>query len=152
MCDIATAYVVEVYQSQLLLQVAGRGYIRLWDLICAMKKPDEQDSDIGPHEGGAMGVSTGTGISSQSPADQLPAPNLKALFTRRHAEAAFKALGLDDGVPRFKLDPALFIQYPELYDPDADLIPSGTPIAPPSQTRIPPPTPPNPATSQIYRH
>ncbi|KAH7000483.1 hypothetical protein EDB80DRAFT_649599 [Ilyonectria destructans] len=155
MCDIATAYVVEVHQSQLLFQASGHGYIRLWDLICAMKKPDEQDSNISPqsaHEGLAVGTSTGTEIPGQSPAHQLPAPSLKSLFTRRHAEAAFKALGLDDGVPRFKLDPALFIQYPELYDPDADLIPSGTPIAPPSQTRIPPPTPPNPATSQIYRH
>jgi hypothetical protein len=82
----------------------------------------------------------------------LPAPDIDALFTPPYARQAFQRLGLNDGVPRFKLDPALFARYPELYDPGSDIIATGVALAPKVQTTIPCPTLPGLETMHIYNH
>ncbi|KAM0424214.1 hypothetical protein ACHAPT_010586 [Fusarium lateritium] len=134
-CDIATAYVVEVDAGRLLLGQSGQGYIRVWDLVCALEA-DNGDADL----------------AHIQLLFSLPAPSVESLFEARCAREAFKVLGLDDGVPRFKVDPSLLIQYPELYDPGADIIATGIPIAPKVQTTIPLPTLPRHETVSIYQN
>lgn len=82
----------------------------------------------------------------------LPAPDVHSLFQPPYARQAFKALGLDDGVPRYKVDPSLFAQYPELYDPGANILATGVAIAPDLQTKLPAPTLPRQNTMTIYRN
>ncbi|RSM12143.1 hypothetical protein CEP52_002673 [Fusarium oligoseptatum] len=137
-CDIATAYVVEVDAGRLLLGHSGQGYIRVWDLVCALEADDDNTNPC-------------DSIDPQLPFF-LPAPSIEDLFEAQCAREAFKVLGLDDGVPRFKIDPSFFIQYPELYDPGADIIAAGAPIAPKVQTTIPLPTLPRQETVGIYQN
>lgn len=82
----------------------------------------------------------------------LPAPSVECLFEPRYARATFKALGLGDGIPRFKVDSSIFIQYPELYDAGADIIAAGTAIAPDIQTKLPVPSSPRRDTLGIYQN
>ncbi|KAI8659229.1 hypothetical protein LRP88_05796 [Fusarium phalaenopsidis] len=140
-CDIATAYVVEVDAGRLLLGHSGQGYIRVWDLVCALEGDDDDDDDANPCD-----------LIDDGIPFFLPAPSMECLFETQCAREAFKALGLDDGVPRFKIDPSFFIQYPELYDPGADIIATGVPIAPTIQTTIPLPTLPRQETVSIYQN
>ncbi|RTE74729.1 hypothetical protein BHE90_010797 [Fusarium euwallaceae] len=137
-CDIATAYVVEVDAGRLLLGHSGQGYIRVWDLVCALEADDDNTNPC-------------DSIDPQPPFF-LPAPSIEDLFEAQCAREAFKVLGLDDGVPRFKIDPSFFIQYPELYGPGADIIAAGAPIAPKVQTTIPLPTLPRQETVGIYQN
>lgn len=150
-CDIATAYVVEVDAVKLVLGQAGRAYIRVWDLICGFEADDiendpGQNADLDPEQL----------LAPESAHDHLsvslPAPNAETLFQPPYARRAFKSLGLDDGVPRFKADPSLFVQYPELYDPGADILATGAAIIPKVQTKIPRPNLPRHETMAIYRN
>lgn len=142
-CDIATAYVVEVDADKFILGHAGRAYIRAWDLVCAFEAEDvEYDA----------GQDVGLGETDSHLPFTFPAPNLECLFQPPYARRAFKMLGLDDGVPRFKVDPSLFIQYPELYDSGADIMATGTALKPSVQTKLPCPTWPRHETMQIYRN
>lgn len=150
-CDIATSYVVEVDAAKIVVGQTGRAYIRIWDLICAfegddIEKDPAQNADF-DHEQ-LLSPELAHGHLSFP----LPAPNVESLFHAPYARRAFKSLGLDDGVPRFKVDPSLFIQYPELYDSGADILASGAAIVPKSQTKIPCPALPRHETMIIYRN
>ncbi|RSL50864.1 hypothetical protein CEP54_011705 [Fusarium duplospermum] len=138
-CDIATAYVVQVDPGRLVLGHSGQGYIRVWDLVCALETDGVDDSN--PCD-----------LTDPQLPFFLPAPSVECLFEAQCAREAFKVLGLDDGVPRFKIDPSFFIQYPELYDPGADIIAAGVPIAPKTQTTIPLPTLSRQETVGIYQN
>lgn len=100
-CDIATAYVVEVDADKFVLGQLGRAYIRVWDLICGFE-PDDiendpvQSSDLDREQ--LLGPELAQGHLPFS----LPAPNVETLFQPPYTRRAFKSLGFDDGVPRFK--------------------------------------------------
>lgn len=150
-CDIATAYVAEVDADKFVFGQAGRAYIRVWDLVCAFEADDiendpAQNAGLDPEPLLAPEFTDGQLPSS------LPAPDAESLFQPTYARRAFKSLGLDDGVPRFKLDPSLFAQYPELYDSGADILATGAAIVPKIQTKIPCPTLPRHETMAIYRN
>lgn len=150
-CDIATAYVIEVDADMLVLGQTGRAYIRVWDLVCGFEGQGMEDDlvqDVTFMSGGLLSSEFPDGHKTVS----LPAPDVRSLFQPRYARQAFKALGLDDGVPRYKVDPSLFAQYPELYDPGANIMATGVAIAPEVQTKIPPPTLPKQNTMTIYRN
>lgn len=163
-CDIATAYVVETDVSMLIsLQAPTLGYVRVWDLIRAMGEKDP--GILNPSSRGTIGMSRSNGqkrrsspfleSNAKNEADgySLPAPSVEALFQNEaYARLAFKALRMDDGVAIFKLDPALFAKYPELYDADSDSLASGIPVAPMQQETIPIPTPLDESTLRIYHH
>lgn len=149
-CDIATAYAVEVDANKLILGQVGRGYIRVWDLVCAFETEDTDGDDTG--SGIMLNYLSGGDFTDGQLSFFLPAPSVECLFEPHYAREAFRALGLDDGVPRFKVDPSLFVQYPELYDPGADIIAMGTAIAPKVQTKIPRPTLPRQETMKIYQN
>ena len=150
-CDIATAYVVEVDADKLVLGQVGRAYIRVWDLVCAFEAGDiendpAQNAGLDPERLLVLELTDG-----QLPFS-LPAPSVESLFQPPYARRAFKSLALDDGVPRFKVDPSLFIQYPELYDSGADILAKGAAIIPKLQTTIPRPTLPRHETLRVYRN
>lgn len=111
-CDIAAAYSVDVESAEFVLHCPGQGFIRVWDLICAMGGQGTV-SNCASHP---VQISQQGGPRGREATPTLPAPDIDTLFTPSFARLAFRKLGLDDGVPRFKLDPVLFIQYPELYD------------------------------------
>lgn len=150
-CDIATAYVVEVDADRYVLGQAGHAYIRVWDLICAFESEDIED-DPAQNAGLLTEQPLAPGFPDGPPAFSLPAPDVDCLFQASYARRAFKMLGLDDGVPRFKLDPSLFVQHPELYDSGAEILATGTAIVPKIQTKIPTPTLPRHETINIYRN
>ncbi|KAI7775138.1 hypothetical protein LA080_007326 [Diaporthe eres] len=146
-CDIATAYVAEVEADKFVLGQAGSAYIRVWDLVRAFEADDIED-DPAQNDG----LELAPEFSDRHLSCSLPAPDVESLFQPTYARRAFKSLGLDDGVPRFKLDPSLFIQYPELYDSGADILATGAAIVPKFQTKIPCPTLPRQETMAIYRN
>ncbi|KAF4969357.1 hypothetical protein FSARC_3432 [Fusarium sarcochroum] len=146
-CDIATAYSVEVDAGKVVLGQTGKGYIRVWDLVCAFETEENDTDDASP----SVMFDCSSVPGAQVPF-LLPAPSVECLFEPHYARAAFKALGLDDGVPRFKVDPSIFVQYPELYDSGVDIIATGSAFAPEVQTKIPAPTSPKPDTLGIYQN
>lgn len=150
-CDIATSYVVEVDADKFVCGQAGRAFIRVWDLVCAFEA-----DDVGNDPAGNAGLDPEQLLAPEFTDSHLPfhlpSPDVESLFQPPYARQAFKSLGLDDGVPRFKLDPSLFIQYSELYDSGADIIATGTAIVPKVQTKIPCPTLPRHETMAIYRN
>ncbi|KAH8801400.1 hypothetical protein F5884DRAFT_513647 [Xylogone sp. PMI_703] len=135
-CDLSTAYVVETDLSKLVASEAPTlGYVKVWDLIQAMY---ENDSD---HTGDEVKDIT------------LPAPSAGVLFHNKdYARLAFRTLGMDDGVSIYKVDPAIFAKYPELYEPNCDILASGTPLLREEQTSIPRPAALNKSAVSIYRH
>ncbi|KAL6922884.1 hypothetical protein FSST1_000158 [Fusarium sambucinum] len=146
MCDIATAYTVEVDAESLVFGQTGQAFIRVWDLVCGLNAEDMAD-DLAQNGGFDPEFATGHVPFS------LPAPDIESLFQPEYARVAFKALGLGDGIPRFKVDPSLFVQYPELYDAGADVMATGTAIAPSVQTKLPEPAFfPKHDTLAIYRN
>jgi hypothetical protein len=149
-CDIATAYVVEIDADHFILGQAGPAYIRVWDLVCAFEAEDIEDDtaqDVGPGSGQLLAPNADGNLPFS-----FPAPNVDCLFQPPYARQAFKMLGLDDGIPRFKVDPSFFIQYPELYDSGADILATGIALKPSVQTRLPCPTWPRHETINIYRN
>ncbi|OBT90452.1 hypothetical protein VE02_01228 [Pseudogymnoascus sp. 03VT05] len=150
-CDMATAYVVESDVSELIrIDKHTMGYIRVWDLIQAMGIDEEENSL--ERLSGERACAPQADLPSMShpenniptPASDilsLPAPTAHSLFeVKEYARLAFKALGMDRGICLFKLDSAFFIKYPELRDPDDDIVASGICVAPQTQTKIPGPT------------
>ncbi|KAJ4269837.1 hypothetical protein NW762_001506 [Fusarium torreyae] len=109
---------------------------------------------MGSHE--AIGVDISSSNQQYRPSSDsgttLPAPDVESLFTPEYARLAFNLLGLNDGIPRFKLDPTIFSQYPELFDHGADIIATGTKLSPDFHAAIPSPTQPGPVTNHIYNH
>ncbi|KAK2059517.1 hypothetical protein LY76DRAFT_19427 [Colletotrichum caudatum] len=135
-CDAVTGYVVETTMSDLILgapQVTV--YIRVTDLITAMASaPDEDDA-----------------IDEMPPAT-IPAPDVATLFSSpSHARAAFKRLNMDRGASYYKIDPAFYAKYPELFDQSSDLTATGIPLRPKSQKVLTYPKPLDASTVETYR-
>lgn len=68
----------------------------------------------------------------------LPAADMESLcFIPKYAQAVFKLLNMDHGASKYKLDPSFFGTYPELFDPENDIVAKGVSIRPSSQTSLP---------------
>lgn len=93
-------------------------YIRVTDLIASM----------------ALQQGEGEGIDNPG---SLPAPDIKTLFSSpEYAYLAFKHLKMDCGASYYKIDPVFFSKYPELCDPSDDIVASGVPLKPGTQTTL----------------
>lgn len=144
--DVASAYVLEIDVAKVLANEHPQpGYVRVLDLISAMETLGDMSHD-------SCSESTRGTWTEDDASCHLPAPNLDSLFTSDYSRQVFELLRMDDGKLRYKLDPSLFIQYPELYDPSADLVASGFRIAPASQKTLPIPTRPDHSTMRLYSH
>ncbi|KAF7557131.1 hypothetical protein G7Z17_g880 [Cylindrodendrum hubeiense] len=134
-CDAVTGYVVEALMCDLILGApTAKVYIRVTDLITAMSSTSPS-ADRQP----------GNGV-------KLPAPDVTSLFrSPEYAAAAFKYLNMDRGASYYKIDPAFFGKYPELYDPTNHMTASGIPLKPDMQTCLTYPKPLNTSTVETYR-
>ncbi|KAK7408494.1 hypothetical protein QQX98_009361 [Neonectria punicea] len=130
-CDAVSGYVVESLMSDLVAGApAIKVYIRVTDLITAMSSTESQ---------------SGTGKT-------MPAPDVASLFSSpEYAAAAFKYLNMDRGASYYKIDPAFFGKYPELYDQSSHLTASGIPLKPDLQISLTYPKPLNTSTVETYR-
>ena len=83
----------------------------------------------------------------------LPIPKVNDLFTSpKCARAVFQYLSMDSGVSRYKMDPAFFGKYPELYDASTpSILAKGIPLKPDLQSTLTDPQPLNISTYQTYR-
>jgi hypothetical protein len=118
-CDAVSAYVVETSLSDLVLGgPLVTAYIRVTDLVQAISLSREVDDH---------------GLTAT-----LPIFDVSTIFTSpRHALLVFKLLKMDRGVSQYKIDPAFFGKYPELYHPGMDgMIASGIPLKPDVQTTL----------------
>ncbi|WYZ44799.1 hypothetical protein EsH8_VIII_000115 [Colletotrichum jinshuiense] len=132
-CDAVTGYVVETLMSDLIIGAPQiTVYVRVTDLITAMA--------AAPASGEEASIAT------------LPAPNIATLFTSAaYARAAFKHLNMDKGASYYKIDPAFYAKYPELYDQSSDLTAAGMPLKPKSQKVLTYPKPLDSSTVETYR-
>lgn len=131
-CDAVSGYVVEATMADLVRGApAIKVYVRVTDLITAMAaSPNDQQ----------FAVAT------------LPAPDAMSLFNSpAYAAAAFKFLNMDQGASYYKIDPAFFGRYPELYDPSSPMTATGIPLKPDYQVRLTWPQPLNATTVETYR-
>ncbi|KAK7425913.1 hypothetical protein QQZ08_007627 [Neonectria magnoliae] len=86
------------------------------------------------------------------PVKTMPAPDVASLFSSpEYAAAAFKYLNMDPGASYYKIDPAFFGKYPELYDQSSHLTASGIPLKPDLQISLMYPKPLNTSTVETYR-
>ncbi|KAH6892545.1 pyridoxal phosphate-dependent transferase [Thelonectria olida] len=131
-CDAVSGYVVEAIMSDLILDAPSiRVYIRVTDLITTMSM-----------------------APSGQPTEEtiMPAPDVQSLFGRpEYATAAFKFLNMNRGASYYKIDPAFFGKYPELYDGASPMMGSGTPLKPDLQARLTWPKPLNSTMVETYR-
>ncbi|KAJ0330091.1 hypothetical protein COL922a_012631 [Colletotrichum nupharicola] len=135
-CDAVTGYVVETTMSDLVRGAPDvTVYIRVTDLITAMSTTTtDEDTDT-----------TTTAVT-------LPAPDVTALFSSpAYARAAFKQLNMDKGASYYKIDPAFYAKYPELFDHANDLTATGVPLRPRSQKVLTYPRPLDASTVETYR-
>ncbi|KAI8210080.1 hypothetical protein K4K52_012729 [Colletotrichum sp. SAR 10_76] len=135
-CDAVTGYVVETIMSDLVRGAPDvTVYIRVTDLITAMSTTAaDEDADT-----------TTTAVT-------LPAPDVTALFSSpAYARAAFKQLNMDKGASYYKIDPAFYAKYPELFDHANDLTATGVPLRPRSQKVLTYPRPLDASTVETYR-
>lgn len=134
-CDAVTGYVVEALMCDLIRGApTAKVYIRVTDLITAMSttSPSAERLAAGPVK--------------------LPAPDVASIFTSPdYAAAAFKYLNMDRGASYYKIDPAFFGKYPELYDPANHMTASGIPLKPDMQICLTYPKPLNTSTVETYR-
>ncbi|TDZ32395.1 hypothetical protein C8035_v012425 [Colletotrichum spinosum] len=131
-CEAVTGYVVESNMSELVLGAPPiTVHIRVTDLITAMSLASGEESEA---------------------AVTLPAPDITTLFSSpRYARAAFKHLNMDKGASYYKIDPAFYAKYPELFDQANDLTARGIPLRPKSQKVLTYPGPLDPSTVETYR-
>ncbi|OHW99665.1 bZIP transcription factor [Colletotrichum incanum] len=132
-CDAVTGYVVETIMSDLILGAPKiTVYIRVTDLITAMSSTADDGLDEVPVT--------------------LPAPDITTLFSSpSYARAAFKQLNMDRGASYYKIDPAFYAKYPELFDQSNDLTATGIPLRPKSQKVLTYPKPLDASTVETYR-
>ncbi|KAK2001913.1 hypothetical protein LX36DRAFT_310416 [Colletotrichum falcatum] len=136
-CDAVTGYVVEATMSDLILGAPQiTVHVRVTDLIAAM-------SSTAGDEGGGL---------DETPPATVPAPDVTTLFSSPpHARAAFKRLNMDRGASYYKIDPAFYAKYPELFDQSNDLTATGIPLRPKSQKVLTYPKPLDESTVETYR-
>ncbi|RGP61661.1 bzip transcription [Fusarium longipes] len=130
-CDAVTGYVVEALMSELILGAPPiTVYVRVTDLINTMSRSSGDESV--------------TAV--------LPAPDITTLFSSpAYARAAFNKLNMDKGAGYYKIDPAFFEKYPELWDQAGDLTATGMPLKPKYQKILTYPKPLDPSTVETYR-
>jgi Domain of unknown function (DUF3425) len=121
-CDAVSSYVVEARMSDLIRGApTTKVYIRVADV--------------------AADTSGAAGSKDIDLFTALPAQDAASLFSSSEcALAVFRLLNMDRGVSQYKLDPAFFGTYPELFDPEADIVAKGIPLKPNVQIRLPCPT------------
>ncbi|KAK5994847.1 hypothetical protein PT974_03233 [Cladobotryum mycophilum] len=131
-CDAVSSYAVESCMSDIIAGApAVKAYLRVRDLLQL--------------------EFSATAESETSETDMLPAPNVEALFSSpTFSRAVFKHLNMDRGASYYKIDPAFFGKYPELYDPNADIMAQGVPLKPEVQLTLTYPPPVDDPTFQIY--
>lgn len=132
-CDAVTGYVVEASLSDLVVGAAPtKAYIRVTDLITCMNTGSNQ-------EGSSLHAT-------------LPAPDVETLFkSPACARLVFQKLNMDRGASYYKIDPAFFGKYPELYDSNSNIAASGIPLKPETQIRLSYPSPLDPLMYGTYR-
>lgn len=142
-CDAVSGYVVEALWSDLVVGPPIKVYVRVTDLINSMNAPISQGETEG--EGGQDQQSGGR-------AKTLPAPDVTSLFAcQTYAKAAFYFLNMDKGASFYKVDPAFYGKYPELWDPESNIIAEGIPLKPDVQAVLTYPQPLNPSIVETYR-
>ncbi|KAI6780683.1 uncharacterized protein J7T54_001187 [Emericellopsis cladophorae] len=131
-CDAVTGYVVETLMSDLVLGAEPvQVYVRVTDLINTMASVTAENDET-------VAV--------------LPAPDVASLFSSpAYARAAFNKLNMDKGAGYYKIDPAFFGKYPELYDQASELTAAGTPLKPTFQKILTYPKPLSHSTVETYR-
>jgi hypothetical protein len=127
-----TGYVVETLMSDLVLGAPPiQVYVRVTDLINTMASATSETEET---------------------VAALPAPDIATLFSSpAHARAAFNKLNMDKGAGYYKIDPAFFEKYPELYDQASELTATGTPLKPRLQKILTYPKPLSHSTVETYR-
>jgi hypothetical protein len=135
-CDTVSSYVVETWMSDLIEGAPmTKAYVRVTDLIPNIDSSTTTEAETFP-----LGVS-------------LPAPDVATLFSSsEYCRAVFEHLKMDRDVSNYKLDPAFFANYPELYDHGSDIAAEGIPLRPEVQTRLTWPKPLESQTFQTYRY
>jgi hypothetical protein len=154
--DFGNYYVMEVDLSKL---VAGfpptPGYVPVWDLVRIIA-PEATSDVAGTHQRNiateiwdtrSKEKSTNTfSPDEMEPISEsetsLPAPNTTALFNSKTlALEAFKMMGMGNGPHNFRLDPAFFGKYPELYEGTSELMARGIPLRSSHGMNVPVPCP-----------
>ncbi|KAJ8060764.1 hypothetical protein OCU04_011068 [Sclerotinia nivalis] len=147
-CEIGTSYVVEADVSKLVMGVSSaKGYIGVWDLVQSISPETTKASSAFPNENDIPWDELCRAIFELSkrmregrilhgitmePLATLPASNIAALFSSKQlALSTFVALGMDQGLAQYKLDPVFFERHPELYDGNAGVVASGAHVRPP---------------------
>ncbi|CZR47808.1 uncharacterized protein FPRO_13475 [Fusarium proliferatum ET1] len=131
-CDAVTGYVVEALMSDLVLGAPQiTVYVRVTDLINTMSSATSE---------------------SENTIAMLPAPDISTLFSSpAYARAAFNNLNMDKGAGYYKIDPAFFEKYPELWDQASDVTATGMPLKPKHQKILTYPKPLDSSTVETYR-
>ncbi|OGM48894.1 hypothetical protein ABOM_003112 [Aspergillus bombycis] len=129
-CDTVSSYVIEANMADFIMGApAVTAYIQVIDVIANIPS-----------------MTQGT---EPQPSAVLPAPDAAALFlSPEYARAVFQKLNIDRGISHYKMDPAFFGTYPELYDPNVDIAAKGIPLRPDVQLRL---TYPKPLDSLTFR-
>ncbi|KIW19414.1 hypothetical protein PV08_03709 [Exophiala spinifera] len=140
--EIASSYVMEIDLSKLVSGFSSTpGYVSVWDLVQAMSPettcPNLPSATRFSRWACSAQDAIATDKSFSDPYNEhinegtqhkssLPASNTSVLFqSKTLALQAFKLLGMDNGPHRFRLGPDFFEKYPELYDPNANIMASG---------------------------
>lgn len=151
---IGNSYVMEIDLSKLIANIPPtQGYVSVWDLVQAISPVTTNraaDSNEISHLWNCS-VESSLPISDQSFMPQhdngitrldLPATDANSLFTSRSlALQSFELLGMNKGATFFRLDPAFFEEYPELYDHHEEIMARGVPLKSPYRESIPSPEP-----------
>ena len=137
-CDAISGYVVQTRMCDLVAGTTSLPiYVRVLDLIAAM---DPQSSFVTSFKSGEV-----SGV-------KLPAPSAEKIFeSPEFARLVFQKLEMDQGPSNYKMDPAFFQKYPELYDPAVNIMAYGVPVRPDIQTILPQPRPLDRITLKAYR-
>lgn len=155
-CEIGDSYVVPADLSELVTcPQSVLGYVAVWDLVRAIDPTADRYFDTrssqtttgstSAHERLARGFNAFYNVArnieeNDTSGDRLPAPNAKALFSKRPlALQAFRLLGMDRGAFCFCLDPAFFEKHPELYRSQEHLMASGVALKPDTREFFPKP-------------
>ncbi|KAJ5676606.1 uncharacterized protein N7477_002239 [Penicillium maclennaniae] len=92
-------------------------------------------------------------VSEDDLAAALPARDAATLFSSPIcSRAVFNRLSMNRGISNYKIDPAFFGSYPELYDHSVDVAAKGIPLRPDVQLRLTYPKPLDSPTYHTYRN
>ncbi|KAM0130282.1 hypothetical protein ACHAP3_007421 [Botrytis cinerea] len=166
-CEIGTSYVVEADVSKLVMGAgAATGNIGVWDLVRSMSGGTKESAfasedniswdeicrasfELNKQMRGGNVLQDIT----MEPLAPLPAPNVAALFnSKQMALSTFVALGMNQGVAQYKLDPAFFERHPELYDGSAGIVANGARLRPSDHFPMPRPRILNEGVLNCYRN